>query len=102
MKAEGDVAGGPGGEECGGGGAEGQSLEDSVKGGGGIWGGVAGGGEGLGWLAEVRDGDGAEGGGLVVVWMPKSSSLGEKTMVEWGVCGVGRVTVWVGALAAVR
>ena len=36
--------------------------------------------------------------GLVAVWMPKSSSLGEKTMgVGWRVM-VGRVAVWVVAL----
>ena len=38
--------------------------------------------------------------GLVEVWMPKSSSLGEKTMGLGGVVVAGRVAVWVVALLA--
>jgi hypothetical protein len=39
-------------------------------------------------------------GELVAVWMPKSSSLGEKTMVAGGFVVAGRFAVWVVALAA--
>ena len=38
--------------------------------------------------------------GLVEVWMPKSSSLGEKTMGFGVVVVAGRVAVWVVALSA--
>src|ERR1700733_9237866 len=41
-------------------------------------------------------------GALVAVWMPKSSSLGEKTIRDWVVLKAGMVMVWVVALAACR
>src|ERR1700735_2867267 len=39
-------------------------------------------------------------GALVAVWMPKSSSLGEKTIRDWVVLKAGMVMVWVVALVA--
>ena len=41
-------------------------------------------------------------GALVDVWIPKSSSLGEKTMGDWVVLKAGMVMVSLGALAAWR
>ncbi len=59
-------------------------------------------GEGLRGAAEIGDRDGSVAMGLVEVWMPKSSSLGEKTIGFGVAVGVGRVAVWVVAFVAER
>ena len=68
--------------------------------GGGVDAGVDGRGEGLALQAEIGDGEVRVMAALEVVWMPKSSSLGEKTIASGAAEVKGRLAVWVVALVA--